>query len=404
MSLFGLQAPLIGADDTWGLLAICLIAVAFTIYLENRFSIARKITGSIIALLLALGLSNLGIIPQESGVWDMVWGYIVPLAVPLLLWNCDIKKIWKEAEQLLIIFFIGSVGTSVGAVLAYFLFGKFIPESAGLAGIFTGTYIGGTVNFVALAAAFETSEKMISASIIADNLLMVLYFFVLIMIPSISFFRRHFKHPYMDEVEKRGIDTDTKNHFGKTEMSLKDIAMSMAISVAIVCVSSYAADFFASLVQTDFGLGILIKNLLGNKYLWITSLSIGLATFGKRFCCEVKGSGEIGTFFIYIFFFVIGVPASMHMIIFNFPILLAFAACIVCINMLFSFVFGKIFGFTLEEIILASNANIGGPTTAAAMAVSRGWTGLVGPIMLIGTFGYVVGTYFGLLIGFLLGA
>ena len=70
--------------------------------------------------------------------------------------------------------------------------------------------------------------------------------------------------------------------------------------------------------------------------------------------------------------------------------------------MIVSLTFGKIFGFTLEEIIIASNANIGGPTTAAAMAVSKGWTKLVGPAMLVGTLGYVLGTYAGLLVGSIL--
>ncbi|WP_345770229.1 MULTISPECIES: DUF819 family protein [unclassified Photorhabdus] len=43
--------------------------------------------------------------------------------------------------------------------------------------------------------------------------------------------------------------------------------------------------------------------------------------------------------------------------------------------------------------MLACNANIGGPTTAAALAISRGWIGLVGPIMVIGTVGYVIQLY-----------
>ena len=58
----------------------------------------------------------------------------------------------------------------------------------------------------------------------------------------------------------------------------------------------------------------------------------------------------------------------------------------------------------LEDIILASNANIGGPTTAAGMAISLGWTRLVGPCMLVGTFGYVIGTWLGIIIGSILGA
>ena len=84
------------------------------------------------------------------------------------------------------------------------------------------------------------------------------------------------------------------------------------------------------------------------------------------------------------------------------PLLLVYASIIVACNMLVTLVFGKIFKINLEEIILASNANIGGPTTAAAMAISKGWNQLVGPVLLIGTLGYVLGNYYGVLVGNLL--
>ena len=85
-----------------------------------------------------------------------------------------------------------------------------------------------------------------------------------------------------------------------------------------------------------------------------------------------------------------------------FGLLLIYALIIVAVNMLFSLLFGKLFHFHLEEIILASNANIGGPTTAAAMAISKGWNQLIGPVMLVGVLGYVLGNYFGILVGTLL--
>ena len=106
---------------------------------------------------------------------------------------------------------------------------------------------------------------------------------------------------------------------------------------------------------------------------------------------------------IYLFFFVIGVPASIPQILREAPLLFVLCAIIILINMLVVFVVGKIFHFNLEEIIVASNANIGGPTTAAAMAISKGWINLVGPIMLVGTFGYIIGTYMGTFVGQMLG-
>ena len=60
------------------------------------------------------------------------------------------------------------------------------------------------------------------------------------------------------------------------------------------------------------------------------------------------------------------------------------------------------FRLNLEECALAVNASIGGPTTAAAMAVSMGWSKLVLPALLAGLWGYTIGTAVGLMVGELL--
>lgn len=406
--IFDLNNPLIGAENTWVLWAVCAVCAAAAIYLEQRYAWAAKMTGAIIALIFAIVLSNFGIIPMDAPVWDAVWGYVVPLSIPLLLLQCDMRKIGKEAGRILIIFLIGSVGTACGALLGYAALNKFIPELSGLAGVFTGTYIGGTVNFAALGAAFNVSGEMISAATVADNLLMVLYFFVLIAMPSIGFFRKHYQHPHVDAVEAAGVNveqgkTQAAAFWGRKEISLKDIALAAGTGFTIVALSNVISTAFAGIIPTSNAFLQILNTLLGNMYLWITTIAMLCATFAPKFFGEIKGSQELGTFLIYLFFFVIGVPASVPMIVMNSPMLLVFAAIIVVTNMVFSLVAGKILKFNLEDIILASNANIGGPTTAVAMAVSKGWTKLVGPILLIGTLGYVIGTYFGLVVGSILG-
>ena len=67
-------------------------------------------------------------------------------------------------------------------------------------------------------------------------------------------------------------------------------------------------------------------------------------------------------------------------------------------NLIWSLGVGKLFKYSLEEILLACNANVGGPTTAAAMAISQGWKSLIGPILVVGTVGYIVGNYIGTLL------
>lgn len=116
--IFDLSNPLVGKDNTWVLWAICATGAAAAIYLEQRYKWAAKMTGAIIALIFAIVLSNFGIIPMDAPVWDVVWGFVVPLSIPLLLLQCDMRKIGKDSGRILIIFLIGSVGTACGSLLA----------------------------------------------------------------------------------------------------------------------------------------------------------------------------------------------------------------------------------------------------------------------------------------------
>ena len=402
------RESLIAADDTWALLALMVASVALAIWLEQKYVWASKISGAIIALLIALAASNLAIIPTSCVLYDdIVWGYAVPMGIPLLLLQCNMKKIWKETGRMMVIFLIGAAGTVAGAFLAYTLLHSFIPGLEGVAAMMTGSYIGGGVNFAALAAEFDVGEIKAAATV-ADNLLMALYFFALIFIAGMKFFRSHYSHPHIDAVAESGdlsgAQTQAAAYWSRKGISLKDIALNFAYAAAVVFAAKLISTFVGGLIP-DTGVVLhMLHTFFGSEYVWITTVSMACATFGEKQVAKLSGSQEIGTYLIYLFLFVIGVPASIVKIIQETPLLLVFTGIMVLVNMLFCFIGGKLLHFDLEDIILASNANIGGPTTAAGMAISQGWSALVGPVMLVGTFGYVIGTYLGILVGGLLGA
>ena len=402
------RESLIAADDTWALLALMVASVALAIWLEQKYVWASKISGAIIALLIALAASNLAIIPTSCVLYDdIVWGYAVPMGIPLLLLQCNMKKIWKETGRMMVIFLIGAAGTVAGAFLAYTLLHSFIPGLEGVAAMMTGSYIGGGVNFAALAAEFDVGEIKAAATV-ADNLLMALYFFALIFIAGMKFFRSHYSHPHIDAVAESGdlsgAQTQAAAYWSRKGISLKDIALNFAYAAAVVFAAKLISTFVGGLIP-DTGVVLhMLHTFFGSEYVWITTVSMACATFGEKQVAKLSGSQEIGTYLIYLFLFVIGVPASIVKIVQETPLLLVFTGIMVLVNMLFCFIGGKLLHFDLEDIILASNANIGGPTTAAGMAISQGWSALVGPVMLVGTFGYVIGTYLGILVGGLLGA
>ena len=400
-----MNTSLISAENTWALFAILAAIATLAIYLEQKTKLGSKLTGCVMALIGAMILSNTGIIPLDAAAYDFVWDYIIPLSIPMLLFNADIRKIGRESGRLLIIYLISGFGTIAGGIVAYNLLKGSFDGLGSVLPMMIGTYTGGSVNLAAMSDVYNVGGELVSSSVVADNLLMALYFFALIAAAGSKFFLKHYRHPLIDELAgaDNAEDAGAATYWKPKEVSLKDIAFCLALSLVIVAVSVKIAGVLGSLIPTSNFILALINGLLGNQYLIITTLTMIIATLFPRQVGNIAGAQEIGAYLIHIFFAVIGVPASIYMILTKAPLLLLFCALIVLTNMIFSFLFGKLFRFSLEEIIIASNANIGGPTTSAAMAIAKGWNTLIVPAILVGTLGYVLGNYYGIFAGTIIG-
>ncbi|MGC8979793.1 DUF819 domain-containing protein, partial [Caldisericum sp.] len=333
--------------------------------------------------------------------------FVLPLSVAMLLFNADLRKILRESGRLFVIFNISALGTVIGAFVAVLLYHRFIPDFYKAAAMMTGSYIGGGVNFVALSKAFEASGTLVSTLIVADNLNMAIAFLILLAIPNLKFFKRTFKHPYDDKVDdllKASKEAEEKTraaaYWKRKEISLLDIASTIAIAFLIVFISVKFTGWIKSVIPADAtGFMSILRIVFGQLYLFIPIVTIGLATLFPKWLPRIPSSYEIGMFMIYLFFVVIGIPASLYTIITKAPILLAFCATIAIINIFITLIFGKIFHFSIEECVLSSNANLGGPSTAAGMAIAKGWTDLITPAILVGVWGYAIGNYVGIFVG-----
>ena len=393
--------PLISADNHLLLWTFLMLAASVAIYIELNCRWAAKIPGAVLALLIALAASNFGLIPTDAPAYDAVWGYIVPLAIPLLLFQLDLHALFKESGRLLIIFLISSVGTMLGALIGFFMLKDHIPELSKITGMISASYTGGGVNFAAMTARLEPSKDITAATIVADNLMMACYFFILIGISGSYAVRKIWGSPYQDELDKNGTSNQNMaaDYWQTKPISLQSIALSLGASMAIVAVAFTVSKWLKGILGEGSNMATnMLFSLVTDKYLLLTSLTLLVIALFRNGVRKLDGSQELGTYGIYLFFVVIGIPASIPLIIQNAPLLFVFTLTVAMVNLLITLIFGKLLKFSIEEIVLACNANVGGPTTAAALAIGKGWRDLIGPILLIGTVGYIIGNYVGMFI------
>ena len=108
---------LISPDNDLALMAV-LFVIAGGAFLAEKTRVGAHLTGAVIAILSAIAVANLRIIPHSAPAFDFVFAYFVPVLIPLFLFKADLRHMFFETTRMTAAFLIASAGTVIGVVVA----------------------------------------------------------------------------------------------------------------------------------------------------------------------------------------------------------------------------------------------------------------------------------------------
>ena len=372
-------------SDPITIIFILAVVVFIAIWLEERYRMFRSLGAALVGILFAMVLSNVGILPGNSTAYEILVGPIVSAGIVLILLSVDISSIRKAGPVMLKAFGIGAVGTAIGAVIMGSILASSIGEETWkLTGQFTGTYTGGGLNFAAVGQALGTSSYLFSAAIAADVLVTAIWMVACLSAPL--FLGR--KNANADKEVQTKSDSQEVEEFtlarslysSGRSVPLLHFAALAAIAIGALWGSSLLASWFSFLP----------------KILWLTTIALLIAQIPV--IKKLSGSAMLGNYLLLLFLSSNGAQSVIANIISVGPAVFYFAIGTVTIHGIVIFGVGRLFRIDAGTLAVASQANVGGPASAMALASARGYTDRFLPGIAAGLLGYAVGSYLGLIV------
>jgi uncharacterized membrane protein len=125
--------------------------------------------------------TSLGIFPSSSGAYTWITHNLLPASLILLVMTTDIPAILRLGPKAISMMLAGTLGIVVGAPLTLKVFEDWLPAEAwkGI-GALAGSWVGGSVNMMAVAEGIGTPASLLAPLIVVDTVVGYAWFGILI--------------------------------------------------------------------------------------------------------------------------------------------------------------------------------------------------------------------------------
>ncbi len=372
------------ADSLFVLAVLCLIVV-LTEWLVRRTFLRHFGTALLVILITAI-FANIGILPAGSSAenpvpaYDAIFAYLAPISIFWLLLRVNLRDVLEAGLPLVVLFIIGSLGTAFGVALGMKIINgaESIGENyAAIGGMFTGTYTGGSINFNAVALHYNIVKEGIlySGAVAVDNIITAIWMVATLAFPRLlsSLWPNKNVTKNRNDGPLTGIEEDTES------LHPIDLGLVLAMGIGALYISNILAEITA------------VPSII---IITIIALIIAQIPAARK----IKGAQVLGMFSVYLFLAVIGAFCDLQALgqlgSLGF-VLFVMAGTAVAVHGFLTYSAARAMKIDLDMASVVSQANIGGGTSALALARSLGRQDLVLPAVLLGSLGNALGTFLG---------
>lgn len=352
-----------------------------------RHTPLRPLGTALLVIVVTAIVANLGIIPtgsQPVPLYGVLFHEVAWMAIFWLLLEVNLKKVLRAGRDMIVLYLTGAVGVALGAFVGMIAIGgtqRLGEKAPVLAGMFTGTYTGGSVNFMAIASQYEFTEgPLLLAANAVDAAMTTVWMAITVVVPTWWVARRSDSTPATTSaaIEEEG---------DRQDIHPMDLSLLLLLGGLAVWGSEEIARWLA-------GIGFELPAILV-----LTTLGLVAAQFEA--VGKLRGARTLGLFGVYLFLATIGALCDARALASSGATglwILLFVCIVLAVHTAVLLPVAALLKADPGVVAVASQANVGGGSSALALARSLGRSDLVLPGILVGSLGSALGTYLGVLV------
>lgn len=375
-------------NSTESLLAVMFMTIGIGLYLSKRKPFT-SFGPAIIVIVIGIILSNFKIVPTWADIYGVMFEYAIPLSVAIMLLSVDLSGMLKLSKQPLLAMFFAVISVSIAALVGGIFMAGQIPEGWKVAGMFVGTYTGGSSNLTAIGKALQASPDTFAAANAADYVIGIPSLVLLMSAPAFMRNSKWFNKVWPYKLTDEELELEGGHDFMQAkEWSINDIAWLFGIGFAIV----FAATALAQLFPAD--LGSMMQIIL------ITTIAIIVAQFKP--VKELKGKMDLGLYVALFFLVIIGFMVDIRQFFSSTISISVYCAIVILGSLSLHLLLCRIAKIKYQYVGISIMAAIADGSAAALMAATGKWESIISIAVVLGIIGNAVGNYVGITIGYLI--